>query len=253
MIRYISIFLLLSFSVSMNAQEAYKKDVYGFKINSRTRQGKIDKVTSYNQIKELKEGVLLVRLKTREKSIAALQNKGNASMAAAIKAKQSILNDKLIEAFKEGFTYCPVYFIYSYDSKKVIDKEFESVNFVYGRPNSGDLEKLKRGDFFTVEYGKVQRNITDYRDSTNQITYTYGSDLDYEALVMMNNNFRQLQKPFPSGIRGADDFTRLVQFLERNLLRFEKVADSKLNRLLYRKNKKEERQEKRAARKANRD
>lgn len=253
MIRYISFLLVLLFSASISAQDAYKKDVYGFKINSRTRQGKINKVTAYNQIKELKEGVLLVRLKTKQKSIEALKKKGNAEMAAALSAKQNIENERLIESFQKEFTYCPVYFVYSHDSKKIINQEFDAVNFVSKKPTSEDFEKLKRGDFFTAEFGKIQGNITDYRDSTNQITYTYSSDLDFKALVMMDNNFRQLQRPFPFAIRTQSITDKTIRFLEVNLLRFEQVANPKLNRLIYRKDKKEERRERRAARKAKRD
>lgn len=236
----------------MNAQEAYKKDVYGFKINSRTRQGKINKVKSYNQIKELKNGVLLVRLKTRKKSIAALENKGNSEMAYALRAKQKMFNARLIESFRQYFTYCPVYFFYSDESKKVLEREFEAINFV-SPPTVEDFNKLKNATFFTAEFGNIQQNITDYRDSSNQITYTYGSDLNSMALVIMDHNFRQLQSPFPFASRARDVSFELIQTLETSLLEFEKVAEIKLDRLLYRKNKKEERQEKRAARKANRD
>ena len=221
----------------MNAQEAYKKDVYGFKINSRTRQGKINKVKSYNQIKELKNGVLLVRLKTREKSIAALEKKGNSEMAYALRAKQKMFNARLVESFRQYFTYCPVYFFYSDESKKVLEREFEAINFV-SPPTAEDFNKLKNATFFTAEFGNIQQNITDYRDSSNQITYTYGSDLNSMALVIMDHNFRQLQSPFPFASRARDVSFELIQTLETSLLEFEKFAKVKRDLLLYRKNKK---------------
>ena len=64
-----------------------------------------------NQIQQLKSGVLLVKLYNKKNVIAALETKGMASRANAVKDKQESLNKEIISSFI-NFTFCEVYFFF---------------------------------------------------------------------------------------------------------------------------------------------
>ena len=64
------------------------------------------------QIKELKEGVLLVRLHTKQPVIDAMKERGSFKKAHYIKEKQEAVNKEIVAAFKD-FDFCKVYFFYS--------------------------------------------------------------------------------------------------------------------------------------------
>src|SRR3954466_3763280 len=79
---------------------------------------RIDKVM-YKKVLKLKDGVLLVRLMTREPSVKALREAGQTRQADEMQQEQNTYNKKIISAFKSGFTFCPVYFFFSSYSQQV--------------------------------------------------------------------------------------------------------------------------------------
>ena len=62
------------------------------------------------QINQLKDGALLVRLKTKKNTISALRKIGKSKLADEIEKKQSEYNLNIITAFKTNFDFCPTYF-----------------------------------------------------------------------------------------------------------------------------------------------
>ena len=82
------------------------------------------KLTSKEQIIALKKGVLLVRLKTSQNQIDALNKAGNKEAAEAIADKQNDENRKIVKAFNFAFSFCPVYFFYSSCSASIKQKNF---------------------------------------------------------------------------------------------------------------------------------
>src|SRR5688500_2317042 len=72
--------------------------------------------TPYHHIKSLQEGILLVRLKTAQQKIDALNKLGKTDWAQKIIREQKAENQRIINAFKQHYTFSPVYFFYSDDS-----------------------------------------------------------------------------------------------------------------------------------------
>jgi len=73
----------------------------------------------------LKSGGILVRLKTQENVLKALEGK-NDQLAKKIKNKRDADNREVIDAFR-GFNYCPIYFFYSSNSVKIKNREFKDI------------------------------------------------------------------------------------------------------------------------------
>ena len=71
------------------------------------------KATTKVQINQLKNGALLLSLKTNKSKIAALKKIGKNNQAQDLEKKQSQLNKSIIAAFKTKFNFCPTYFFFS--------------------------------------------------------------------------------------------------------------------------------------------
>ncbi len=71
----------------------------------------------------LKKGSVVVRLKTNDKSIEAYRNAGQVERAERIETDRRSQNQKIYDAFKNYFTFCRVFFIYSKDTKRFLDGE----------------------------------------------------------------------------------------------------------------------------------
>ena len=77
----------------------------------------------------MQEGVLLVRLQDKEKSIAQLQQKGLTKEALKMAQRQARENREILLSFKTTFNFCPVYFFYAKDSEAIRRGNFEGKVF----------------------------------------------------------------------------------------------------------------------------
>ena len=161
-----------------------------------------------DHIKNLREGVLLVRLKTRENKINALKRAGAFETAKKVAQEQAQENMIIIKAFRDTFNFCPVYFFYSSDSRFIANQQLDSVVFL-----SDDLKPDSslsiNGNFYLVaEFDQVKEiKGTENKDET----YYYKGDNGYQqgekgagytnmgfsALVVKDGHFNQMARPFP--------------------------------------------------------
>ncbi|MDZ7740369.1 MAG: hypothetical protein U5Q03_01055 [Bacteroidota bacterium] len=75
----------------------------------------------------LKEGVLLVRLKTSANTIAALRKAGHQEKASQRVEQQYIENLKIMQAFRKHYDFCRVEFFYSNKSSQLAQGELENI------------------------------------------------------------------------------------------------------------------------------
>lgn len=128
------------------------------------------------QIKKLKKGALLVRLFDKTKQIEYLKKQGKSeSVVAAYIKKVSDDNLAVIDAYSNGFQYCPVYFFYAKDSEWVTKKAWDKVNFVNSKGEIDSSIKMTQPYFYTSEISNVK----------------------FEAAIMMDVNFERMDPPFP--------------------------------------------------------
>ncbi len=172
--------------------------------------------TSRQQIKEMKEGVMLVRLKTSEKVIEGLKDAGLFDKAKEVRQEQKEENQEIAAAYHKSFDFCPVYFFYSDCSGKVREGNFEDCLMDH------NLEKMKSvpeiGDnYFISEFSHVRKTDPVYFDKNimaydttgykiKQKTYYGGTELGPDAVIIMDRHFRQLRGPFPSYVRTYEGF-----------------------------------------------
>lgn len=206
------------------------------------RINKYNRVTARQYIFDLKDGVLLFRLKTQKNIINAYREKGLFERADKLELKQLNLNKEIVSNVQNTFNFCPTYFFFSDFSNHVINQQLDSVVFLNANLEPDTSIHITSKKFLTAEFGRLQQQ-TGESDYYQETTYTGVSTLDNEAFVMMNQKFRQLRSPFPyQGPRVSNYSTeswsnqlynfyaRSIQKLERETLRMERKAKRKAKR-----------------------
>ncbi len=183
---------------------------------------------SAQQIKELKHGALIVRLKTNDKSVEAYRNAGQNALADKIVAERNELNLKIAQAFTYYFTFCKVYFIYAKNSE-ALQKKQPGI-FLNDKLEPDTSIKLKESYYLTAEYGSFTTNerVDEYHYSGVNRTQPSTSTAGSSALVIMDSTFNQLQEPFPfvsPVYLGA--FIKAAEQLDRQLNKFYTNIDLK--------------------------
>jgi hypothetical protein len=134
---------------------------------------------------EMKHGVLLVRLNTKYKTIEALERNERIDDAEYIRQKQQQWNKKVVSYFREHYNFTPVYFFFSTETEKVKRKEFEFVHFLDSTLQPLEIQPAVGANFWVGEV-----NYLDQNERT-------GSDMGFEAILLRDSEFKQLDHPFP--------------------------------------------------------
>jgi hypothetical protein len=161
------------------------------------------------QIAGLKNGVLLVRLKTRQHTLAALRNGGSERLADRLEAEQSYQNRLMIASFQENFDFCPVLFFFSDQSEMILAQQLSQIRFVNGDLQEDTTIALTSTYFLTAEIATLVQDTTQYyaheylsgADHSRRIRYHGGPAMGFEALVIKSDQLIQLKRPFPYYVR----------------------------------------------------
>lgn len=160
------------------------------------------------QIKNLKQGTLLVRLKTSELKINALIKMGDLEEASKVKKAQDIENKKIVAAFKNNFNFCKTVFFFSNNSDNVRKGNCENIFL----NDSLIIDEFKFVDtsksIFIAEFGTIEQDTLKHFShytyepdgdwSVKKVSHYYGGpDFGFDALIIRDKNFVQLSKPFP--------------------------------------------------------
>jgi len=196
----IAVILMLVTSTTLPAQ-----DTTGVtrKTTNQNQSGNVPK----QQINQLHDGVLLVRLATRKNAIDALRKNGNDAQANQIENRQAEINKQIISAFRSNFDFCRIYFFYSDYSKEVMEKRFDHVKFLNDSLTPDPTITFDGKNFLTAEFASVEQDTSKYFDNyrtvseetgpEKQSAYYGGSELGFEALIIKSDVFIQLRRPFP--------------------------------------------------------
>lgn len=165
------------------------------------------KIKSEKQIVELHDGVLLVRLSTKKNTIAAMKKAGKIKLANKTETKLKERNQLIINAFRNNFNYCPVYFFYSDYSKYVTNNHLENVIFLNDSLELDQTIKTTKQTFFIAEFGAIYPDTTKYAtrhyygNGKKEVKHYGGSEITVTALIIKDNHFAQLKEPFPYYVR----------------------------------------------------
>ena len=176
--------------------------------SDKTNFGEIRRIKSNQQILQMKNSVLLVRLKTSANTIAALRKIGDEDEANEVMKKQIIENKLIIKEFKENFDFCNVRFFYNNRSRDIKKNKFDNV-FLDDSLQIDNSIKINTESVFIAEFGNLEqdtaKHFSDYSYERNdegiieevENYYSPGIDFSFYALRIMDDNFVQLSRPFP--------------------------------------------------------
>ncbi len=166
-----------------------------------------------NSFKNLETGALLVRLKTNEKTILALEKK-NKQMAEIIRQKTQTDNNEIVKAFNE-FKYCKVYFFYSNNSIHIKKGNFDGVLLDSSLTPVNPTPKLDN-NYFIAEFSYT-------RPDTTVLTNGYSTSMEsgVDALILMSPQFVQLQAPYPHYVRTYERLPIIKRSRKKTVMRLE--------------------------------
>jgi len=201
----ICLLLLSSIAIAQESNKGKKK------ISLRKQL----KATTKVQINELKNGALLISLKTKKLTITALRKTGRNTQADKLEKKQAQLNASIMAAFKSKFNFCPTYFCFSDYIIHAKERELDKVVFLNDSLKPDTNIKFVYRTFLVAEFGKVQQDTAKYLSHTtlepdnnfsvSQVNHYYGGpNPGFDALIISSDQLIQLRRPFPYYVRTRD-------------------------------------------------
>ena len=166
-------------------------------------------IASQKQIMQLKESVLLVRLKTAENKINALKKVGMDEKAEMVRSEQEFENKSIISAFNNYFNFCPVQFFFSNHSVDIKNRQFEGVFLDDSLKVDPSIKLDTTIQFMVADFSSIEQDTAKYLSHYSHETvgddvqkkvsnyYTSSTEFDFDALRILDQNFVQLNKPFP--------------------------------------------------------
>ncbi len=136
-------------------------------------------------IERLKEGFLLVRLRSIEKQMAALRYRRRRTDAYRLRNETKQKNAYTVNAFTEHFDFAPVYFFYSKHSGKIRSNQLDSI-VLSNEMLPVAAGRLEGKPFLVAEFAEIQPPAN-------------GAGLP--ALIVLDAQLHQLEDPFPFYVR----------------------------------------------------
>lgn len=171
-------------------------------------------------VTKLRSGALLVRLKTRAKTIEQLQQMGDMKSAEKIRQQQFNENKFIMNCFVRYFDFCPVYFFYNTSNDSVRQNKLQHI-FLDSNLIVNPAIQMKEKIFLIAEEGDIeisnQQNNSDTTVTEPLASYTIRSG----GIRIMDSQFRLLQQPFPYFVKYGrfKEFGKAVTKLNRWLKR----------------------------------
>ncbi len=165
-------------------------------------------------IKALKESALLVRLKTRDRSIEAYRAAGANELAKRIEQEQFAENQRTMVLFKELFNFCPVYFFYANQTKQVLAGNITG-NLLNDALQPDTSIHLLTDNFYIAEIDALFETLPDEDEEFTDDVQTAGKNVStngkhadttlQNVIVIKDRNLVQLKRPFPFYVRASFD------------------------------------------------
>ncbi len=190
MVRLVSRYILLGICSFLHIQVTAQ-----FTLKSDTELNE-----AVNHIQQMHHGAVLIRLHTQEHAIRYYHERGDYDSEARIREKQREINTEIALAFRGVFDFSKMYFFYSHHSDEVEQGKLDAGFFVNENLEEDPSIKLDSSlPVYVIDLGDV------FFD-------TFGSSM--KGLVVMNQSFEPLKKPFPYIVRKRSG----LKILERSVL-----------------------------------
>jgi hypothetical protein len=176
--------------------------------NTKVSPRKIRKRITARQIKSLKDGALLVRLKTSKPTIEALKRRGLFYEAREKERQQRIENISLVKAFQSRYNFSEVRFFTSDQSWKVRQGNFEGIFVNDSIQVDSNIVLRNKKHVYTAEFDLIEPDTATFFShyrwvptgnfAAVQVPVFYGGGGNsFMSLVIKDQQFRQLYRPFP--------------------------------------------------------
>ena len=165
--------------------------------------------TAREQIIQMKEGTLLVRLRTGRVQTDALEKSGKHGKAEHLKQELSRENQKLVAAFRKHFDFCKVVFFTDDHLMDIVAHHYDGI-FVNDELMPDPSVKIETGKLvFIAEIGTLTPDTMKFydhdvimQDMNGKLKkfrryYCSSTQTDFFALLIRDQNLVQLQTPFP--------------------------------------------------------
>ena len=195
------IFSLLSINFYSQTDEItpvyndYKDPDQFYKFHKRS------KVIAAWQINKLKEGALIIRLKTNKKVIDALLAQGNTELAKEKAAETYMINKNIMMAYTNNFTFCKLYFMFSSSSDSLL-KGLRSGIFVDTNLVVNPFIELKESYYLIAERDYAYNSSIGFvKEDSAKWVKEGGNPVREMGVVIKNSYGHQLKNPFPYYIK----------------------------------------------------
>lgn len=181
--------LIFLFAVLLmsNFVQSQKKNEPGLTIAEMKEIKLSERKAAKEAINILSEGSLLVRLNFKNNEIKYYEKHGNIKAAEKLMKKQAKHNIQIIKAFRDLYSFSPVYFFGMNESDLVLKGKFDEVTFYDAKASPSDSIKFNSKNFLIAEFGMVERDTSNSEGATTSMS----------ALVVRSKDFIQLRDPFP--------------------------------------------------------
>lgn len=170
------------------------------------------------QIKSLKDGALIVRLKTNERSIEAYKKNGMTELANKLIAENTARNQKLLDAFRQFYDFSALYFIEAKNTAALLAGK-QNI-FLNDSLRIDTAIHLLIKNIFIVEYGTITTNerTDEYRYTGVYHTEPSSTSASTNVIFVSDTTLSQLREPFPFYQQTyLNNFGKAVANLNRNL------------------------------------
>lgn len=154
------------------------------------------------QIDQLKQGALVVRLKTNKKVIKALLANGQTDLAEQKATETYLVNRNLMLAYLNNFNFCKVYFINSNYSDSLLNGARSGI-FLDTTMQVNPSIVMREKFYMLAERDFVYNSSIGFvpEDSARYVIES-GNPVNELGIVIKNKYGQQVKAPFP---RGVDD------------------------------------------------
>ena len=152
--------------------------------------------------------VIIVRLKENLRRVLALREQGYPSDANEEENNTRLDNLAIMNAFKQKFTYLPVFFFYDTDNKEVLNGNFEGILLNDDAKRDSSIQ-LPQKQYLLAEFAQLF-------DETTQTSGMYG-------LVIYDNKFKNIREPFPaftSNVYGFLNTGEVIAKFQKKLIKY---------------------------------
>lgn len=150
------------------------------------------------QINELKNGALVVKLKTNSILINALKKKGDEKLAEQTRLEAAGINVNIIRAFRSYYTFSKVYFIYSNAGDSLLNGVRENI-FLDSNLLVDPKIKMEEKFYLIAQVDRVYNSSIGFVPEDSARFYTEsGTSNNVDSYIVIKNKYgHQLKKPFP--------------------------------------------------------